>query len=358
MSSDRDGAPRFGACPVPLFDGDQVLLGHGAGGRLSQRLLEELILPAFANPILERRDDQAVIDPGLGATPGARLAFSTDSFVVTPLFFPGGDIGRLAVHGTVNDLAMAGATPRWLSVSLILEEGLPLATLRRILESMRDAARSCGASVVTGDTKVVGRGSADQIFINTSGVGVVPAGVELSADRVRAGDVAIVSGTLGDHGIAVLSAREQLGLDDALASDTAPLHELVQALLASGADVRCLRDPTRGGLAAAVTEIAARSRVGVELEESALPVRPVVRGACELLGLDPLLIPNEGKLLAFVAPASAARALAALRAHPLGRDAAAVGRAGGAPGEITVRTAIGGRRTLDLPLTDPLPRIC
>jgi hydrogenase expression/formation protein HypE len=353
MSS--DAAP-FGACPAPFADGEHVQLGHGAGGRLAHRLLDTVILPAFANPILDRRDDQAVLD--LAAPPGARLAFTTDSFVVTPLFFPGGDIGRLAVHGTVNDLAMSGATPRHLSVSLILEEGLPLATLRDVLASMSAAARACGVTVVTGDTKVVGRGGVDRLFINTSGVGLVPPGLDLSADKVREGDIALVSGTLGDHGIAVLSAREALGLDESLASDTAPLHDLVSALLQSGAEVSCMRDPTRGGLAAAATEIAARSRVGVELDEPALPVRPAVRGACELLGLDPLFIANEGKLLAFVAPSSADRALAALRAHPLGRDAARVGRAAGAPGELILRTAIGGRRVVDLPLTDPLPRIC
>ncbi|HEU4405970.1 MAG TPA: hydrogenase expression/formation protein HypE [Polyangiaceae bacterium] len=340
------------ACPAPHVDEGVVTLGHGSGGRLSQRLLDEIILPAFSSPELDRRDDQAQLSLGPG-----RVAFTTDSFVVTPLFFPGGDIGKLAVHGTVNDLAMAGARPRFLSVSFILEEGLPLETLRRVVASIRDAARACGVAIATGDTKVVGRGHADRLFVNTSGLGAVPEGVDLSCDRVRPGDVAIVSGTLADHGMAVLSAREDLGFGDALASDTAPLHELVAALLASGADLRCLRDPTRGGLAASLSEIAARSGVGVEIDEAALPVRPEVRGACELLGLDPLFVANEGKFVAFCAPESEGRALAALRSHPLGRGAARVARATPARG-LSVRTSVGGRRALDLPLADPLPRIC
>lgn len=346
----------FGSCPVPDATDDRITMGHGSGGRLSHRLLEDLILPAFTNPILDRRDDQAVIE-----VPAGRLAFTTDSFVVSPLFFPGGDIGALAVHGTVNDLAMAGAVPRYLSVAFILEEGLPMETLARVVASLREAARAAGVEVVTGDTKVVGRGQADRLFVNTAGIGLVPPGVTLSASRVRPGDVAVLSGTLADHGLAVMSARDDLGLGDTIRSDTAPLHDLVRALLASGADVRCLRDPTRGGLAAALTEIAECSRVGVEIDEAAIPVNAAVRGACELLGLDPLFVANEGKLVAFVAPADAPRALAALRAHPLGRDAAVVGHAtvderGG--GTIVVRTPIGGRRLLDLPLTDPLPRIC
>jgi hydrogenase expression/formation protein HypE len=343
----------FGSCPVPVIAEDRVVLGHGSGGRLSHRLLDEIIFPAFTNPILDRRDDQAVIDTGFGV-----LAFTTDSFVVTPLFFPGGDIGSLAVHGTINDLAMAGARPLFLSVAFILEEGLPLAILRRVVASMRDAAQACGVQVVTGDTKVVGRGGADQLFITTSGIGVVPPGLTLGASRVRTGDVVIVSGTLADHGMAVMAARDDLGLGDALRSDTAPLHDLVRALLESGAEVRCLRDPTRGGLAASLTEIAAASHVGVEVDEARLPVRDAVRGACEILGMDPMLVANEGKLIAFVDPGSAERALAALKRHPLGREAAIIGRAAGRAGEIVVCTSVGGTRVLDLPLTDPLPRIC
>jgi hydrogenase expression/formation protein HypE len=334
------------------------LLGHGSGGRLSARLLDELILPALANPILDCRDDQAVLPPC-----HERLAFTTDSFVVTPLFFPGGDIGQLAVHGTVNDLAMAGAQPRFLSLSFILEEGLPLATLRRVVQSIAQAARACRVQVVTGDTKVVGRGSADGLFINTSGIGVVPDGLLLGARHVQPGDAVLISGTLADHGMAVMAVRDGLGLDGGqLRSDTAPLHELVQALLSSGARVRCLRDPTRGGLAAALTEIGARAGVDIEMDETRLPVQDAVRGACELLGLDPVFVANEGKLVAFVDPRDTATALAALRAHPLGRSAQHIGQVGdkvaGRTAELTVRTQVGGRRIVELPLADPLPRIC
>jgi len=351
MSSDPIA---FGQCPSPSFDAEHVLLGHGSGGRLSHRLLEQVILPAFSNPYLDHRDDQAVLQLG-----DQRVAFTTDSFVVTPLFFPGGDIGRLAVHGTVNDLAMAGARPLFLSVSFILEEGLPMETLRRVLASLRDASDACGVQVVTGDTKVVGRGSADKLFINTSGIGIVAAGVSLSSDRVRPNDVVIVSGTLGDHGMAVMAARDEMGFGDCLASDSAPLHELVQAIIATGAQLRCLRDPTRGGLAASLTEIASRSGVGVEIDETRLPIRSEVRGATEILGLDPLFVANEGKLVAFVEPDDASRVLEAMRAHPLGKEAAIIGHATASrPGEIVVLTSVGGRRMVDLPHADPLPRIC
>lgn len=353
MSADRPG---FGSCPAPLVDDERIQIGHGSGGRLTQRLLEQLILPALANPVLDRREDQAVLE--LPATPGERLAFTTDSFVVSPLFFPGGDIGKLAVHGTINDLAMAGARPRWLSLAFILEEGLPLAILRRVVASIAEAAQACGVHVVTGDTKVVGRGQADQLFINTSGLGLVPPGLSLGAASVRPGDAVLISGTLADHGLAVLTAREQLGIDSELQSDTAPLHELVYALLGSGVELRCLRDPTRGGLAAALCEIAARAQIDFAIDETALPMHDPVRGACELLGLDPLLVANEGKLVAIVAPGDADRALRALRAHPLGRNSALIGHASHGGGEVIIRTAIGGQRILDLPLADPLPRIC
>jgi hydrogenase expression/formation protein HypE len=351
-SDERASSASF-SCPAPAVETERILLGHGAGGRLSQRLLEELILPAFANPFLDRRDDQAVLPAMEG-----RLAFTTDSYVVTPLFFPGSDIGRLAVHGTVNDLAMAGAHPRFLSLSFILEEGLPIKTLRAVVLSIKDAARSCGVQIVTGDTKVVNRGSADQMFINTAGLGVVPAGVELSAQYVRPGDAVLLSGTLADHGMAILAARDGLGLDGMLISDCAPLHGLVQALIGSGVRLRCLRDPTRGGLAAALTEIASRAGVGIDLDESRLPLGDAVRGACEILGIDPLFVANEGKLVAFVEAADAELALAALRAHPLGKDAAIIGHATPTPGEIVVHTSIGGHRFLELPLSTPLPRIC
>jgi hydrogenase expression/formation protein HypE len=347
-------ASPFGECPLPVAGREHVLLGHGSGGLLTERLLREVILPAFANPVLDRLDDQAVLE-----RPEGRLAFTTDSYVVTPLFFPGGDIGRLAVHGTVNDLAMGGARPLGLSVGFILEEGLPIETLQRVVASIGASARAVGVPIVTGDTKVVGRGAADQIFVNTSGVGVVPDGAALSAARVRPGDAVLVSGTVGDHGMAIMAARGSLGLEGALESDTAPLHTLVADLLAACPGVHALRDPTRGGLATTLHEIAARAGVGIRLVERAVPVDDHVRGACEILGLDPLFVANEGKLVAFVPEDAADRALAALRAHPLGRAAARVGTVTDAPrGLVLVETALGSTRVLELPYGERLPRIC
>jgi hydrogenase expression/formation protein HypE len=347
-------ASPFGDCPLPVAGREQVLLGHGSGGLLTERLLREVILPAFANPVLDRLDDQAVLP-----RPAGRLAFTTDSYVVTPLFFPGGDIGRLAVHGTVNDLAMGGARPLALSVGFILEEGLPIDTLRRVVASIGASARAAGVPIVTGDTKVVGRGAADQLFVSTSGVGVVPDGVCLSADRVRPGDVVLLSGTVGDHGMAIMAARGALGLEGALQSDTAPLHELVASLLDACPDVHALRDPTRGGVATTLHEIAARAGVGIRLREQAVPVREDVRGACEILGLDPLFVANEGKLVAFVPEEAADRALAALRAHPLGAAAARIGAVAAAPpGLVVVETGLGGTRVLERPYGELLPRIC
>jgi hydrogenase expression/formation protein HypE len=359
MSSDAsDSGNSFGACPVPLVDAEEILLGHGSGGKLTARLIEGLILPAFRNPALEVLDDQAIVRIP-GATAGTRLAFTTDSYVVTPIFFPGGDIGELAVNGTINDLAMGGAVPHYLSLAFILEEGLPLHDLARIVESARRAADRAGVAVVTGDTKVVGRGSGDKIFINTSGIGVVPEAVALSSARVEPGDAILVSGTVGDHGMAILSRREGLELDGPLESDTAPLHELVAAALAAYPDIHALRDPTRGGVAATLVEIATRRRVGVEIDETAVPVKETVRGACEILGLDPLLVANEGKLIAFVPEPGAGAVLEALRGHPLGRDARRIGAVTARhPGFVTVRTPIGGERILDLPFAEPLPRIC
>jgi hydrogenase expression/formation protein HypE len=322
---------------------------------LTARLIENLILPAFRNPALELLDDQAV----LALDGGARLAFTTDSYVITPIFFPGGDIGELAVNGTINDLAMGGARPLALSLAFILEEGLPLADLRRVVDSARDAAARAGVPIVTGDTKVVGRGSGDQVFVNTSGIGVVPAGFELSSARVRPGDAILVSGAIGDHGVAVLCCRQQLELGGELASDTAPLHDLVAAILRSCPDVHAMRDPTRGGLGAVLVEIASRRKVGIEVDEAAIPVHDGVRGACEILGLDPLLVANEGKLVAFVPEESAEKALSAMRAHPLGREAARVGRVTDEhPALVLLRTPVGGQRILDLPFAEPLPRIC
>jgi hydrogenase expression/formation protein HypE len=343
------------ACPVPVGEPDRILLGHGSGGRLSAQLVERLLLPAFRNPALEALDDQAV----LAVEGGARLAFTTDSYVVSPIFFPGGDIGSLAVHGTVNDLAMGGARPLALSLALILEEGFALDDLRRVIESARAAAAHVGVPIVTGDTKVVGRGSGDKVFLNTSGIGLVPAGVELGSARVRPGDAVLLSGTIGDHGVTILAQRQGLELEGDLASDTAPLHELASAVLRACPETHAMRDPTRGGVAATLVEIASRRNVGIEVDETAVPVRDVVRGACELWGLDPLLVANEGKLVAFVPEHGAEAALAALRAHPLGRHAARIGTVTeGHPGMVILHTPVGGQRILDLPFAEPLPRIC
>ena len=350
-----EAAPPWSAsCPLPI-EPEVITLGHGSGGRLSHRLQEEVFLPAFSNPALDRREDAAVVVAGAD-----RLAFSTDSFVVSPLFFPGGDLGELAVNGTVNDLACAGAEPRYLSAAFVLEEGLPLETLRRLVASMARAAARAQVAIVTGDTKVVERGKGDGVFVTTSGIGALRPGVELSPRRCQPGDVVLVSGTLGDHGVAVMAARHGLGLlGDELRSDTAPLHELARSLLDAAPGTRCLRDPTRGGLAAALTEIAAQAGCSIELAEEALPVTDTVRGALELMGLDPLLVANEGKLCAVVPADQADAALAAWRGHPLGRAAARVGTLGAErSGLLSVRTPFGGRRTVILPLSDPLPRIC
>ena len=341
-------------CPAPLAAGDLVLLGHGSGGKLSADLIRNLFLPLFANPTLERLEDQAVLPVG-----GVRLAFTTDSFVVKPLFFPGGDIGSLAVHGTVNDLAMGGAMPLALSAAFIIEEGLPVETLARIAESMARAARQAGVEIVTGDTKVVERGKGDGVFINTTGIGLVRDGVELSASAARPGDVVLVSGYLGDHGIAIMAQREGLEFDCPVASDSAALHTLVAAMLDASTSIRALRDPTRGGLASTLNEIAGQSRAGIALDEGAIAVREAVRGACELLGLDPLYVANEGKLVAIVAPEAAGAVLAAMREHPLGRDAARIGAVTAAnAGLVTLRTLLGVSRVVDMLSGDQLPRIC
>ena len=342
------------SCPVPLPARDRVLLGHGSGGRLSAELIRELFLPAFENPILSRLDDQAILQFN-----GLRLAFTTDSFVVKPLFFPGGDIGRLAVHGTVNDLAMGGARPLFLSAAFIIEEGFSMETLRRVVGSLRTAAREAGVDVVTGDTKVVEKGSGDGVFINTSGIGLVPEGLQLSADQARPGDRVLLSGFLGDHGIAILAQREGLEFESPIQSDSAPLHTLVQAMLQTGKSIRCLRDPTRGGLSSTVNEIAAQSRVSITLEETAIPIREEVLGACELLGLDPLYVANEGKLVAIVAPEGAEQILDAMRSHPAGQHAQIIGTVADAePGMVTMRTVLGTTRIVDLLSGDQLPRIC
>ena len=357
MSSD---APvTWPACPLPATDTECILLGHGSGGRLTGELIENVLLPAFRNPALEPLDDQAVLPYTVVEPHGGRIALTTDSYVVTPIFFPGGDIGELAVNGTINDLAVGGARPIALSLAFILEEGLPLADLRRVVESARRAAERVGVPIVTGDTKVVERGSGDQIFINTTGVGLVPPGVALSSARVRPGDAILLSGTVGDHGMTILARRKGLDLDGDLRSDTAPLDGLCRAVIAACPDAHAMRDATRGGLAAVLVEIASRRALGIEVDERAIPVRDAVRGACELLGLDPLLVANEGKLVAFVPGAAAPAVLAAMRAHPLGEDASLIGLVTAShPGRVVLKTQVGGRRILDLPFAEPLPRIC
>lgn len=345
-------------CPVPVGQYDRIVLGHGSGGRLSTDLLQSVFLPAFHNSLLAALEDQAILPAPLLAG-GGRLAFTTDSFVVRPLFFPGGDIGTLAVHGTVNDLAVGGAEPKYLSAAFILEEGLLLADLRRVVESMRRACAEAGVQLVTGDTKVVDHGKGDQLFITTSGIGVVAPGIDLSIHRATPGDRIIVSGTLGDHGIAILSVREGLDFETVLESDTASLVPLTRALVNECPNLRCMRDLTRGGLTSALHEIAAASKVGVHLDESTIPVRSEVRAACGLLGLDPLYVANEGKLLAVVPAEEVDAALRALRGHPIGQHAIAVGEITPLhPGMVTLRTAMGVDRIVMLLAGEQLPRIC
>ena len=342
-------------CPAPLRDSPTIVMGHGGGGAMSAELVEHLFVPAYGSAAMTGPlTDSAVLDLGPG-----RLAFSTDSFVVRPMFFPGGCIGDLAVNGTINDLAMSGAVPKVLSTAFILEEGTELAEIGLVAQAIGAAARRAGVRLVTGDTKVVDSGHGDRIFVSTSGIGIVPDGVEIGPDRARPGDVVLVSGDLGVHGVAVLSAREGLEFGTSVESDTAALHGLVAAMLATGADVRALRDPTRGGLAASLNEIARASRVGVALDERSIPVPDAVANACGLLGLDPLQVANEGKLVAIVGPDDVDRLVEAMRAHPLGAGAVVVGRCVDEhPGMVTARTGIGGTRVVDLPVGEQLPRIC
>jgi hydrogenase expression/formation protein HypE len=333
----------------------RIDMSHGAGGRAMSQLIGEIFHEALDNDWLRRGNDQAAFDVAAG-----RMVMTTDAYVISPLFFPGGDIGSLSVHGTVNDIAMAGAQPLHLSASFILEEGFPLADLQRIAESMAEACRNAGVAVVTGDTKVVERGKADGLFISTTGIGLVPAGIELSVERVRPGDVVIVSGTLGDHGVAVMSKRHDLTFETAIVSDSAALNGLVARMVAAGGwRLHAMRDPTRGGLASTLNEIARQAGVGFRIEEEAIPVKPEVTAACELLGLDPLYVANEGKLAAFVAPEAAAEVLAAMRAHPLGREAAIIGEA--VHDEhcfVQMTTGFGGERIVDWLAGEQLPRIC
>jgi hydrogenase expression/formation protein HypE len=349
--------PTF-ACPAPIGRYDRIVLGHGAGGSLSAQLVESVFLPAFRNDVLAALEDQATLSLDLAV--GARLAMTTDAFVVRPIFFPGGDIGRLAVCGTVNDLVVGGATARFITAAFILEEGMLVADLERVVRSMRDACAEAGVSLVAGDTKVVERGKGDQIFITTTGLGAYPVGRRsLSVAAARPGDRVLVSGTLGDHGVAILSVREGIAFETVLESDVAPVGDLAAAILDACPATRCMRDPTRGGLASTLNEIAAASRVGIAISERALPVRPEVSAACEILGLDPAYVANEGKIVAVVPAADAERVLVALRALPRGRDAAIIGEVTDTRvGTVTVRSGIGGERVLPTLAGEQLPRIC
>ncbi|MFH1169855.1 MAG: hydrogenase expression/formation protein HypE [Chloroflexota bacterium] len=332
---------------------DRVLLAHGSGGRLSHDLIENSFISSLANPILNKLDDSAVFDLS------GRLAFTTDSFVVNPIFFPGGNIGKLAVCGTVNDLSMSGAMPLYLSLAFIIEEGLHMDELRKVVESIRETADEAGVKIVTGDTKVVNRGSADRLFINTAGIGLVPPGVDISAANATPGDVIIINGSLGDHGIAVLSQREGLKFQTTLQSDCAPLNRLVAAMLEEAPDIRCLRDPTRGGLATALNDLAEQSGVGIEISEDKLPVNKAVAAACELLGFDPLYIANEGKVIAVVPAASADRVLARMRREKYGADAVIIGQVVAKhTGQVVMKTRLGSSRIVDMPVGELLPRIC
>lgn len=342
------------SCPTPLPAKDTVLLGHGSGGKLSAELIRDVFLPALDNPFLARLDDQAVVEIN-----GLRLAITTDSFVVKPLFFPGGDIGSLAVHGTINDLAMGGATPLFLSAAFIIEEGFSMEQLRRVVNSMHSAAAAAGAQVVTGDTKVVEKGKGDGLFINTTGIGIVSDGVELSANRARPRDRVLLSGSIGEHGIAILAQREGLEFETQIQSDSAALHPLVAEMLRTTHEIRVMRDPTRGGISSTLNEIAQQSGVGIELDEQAIPIREEIRGACELLGLDPLYVANEGKLIAIVAADAADGLLRTMRRHSLGANAQIIGTVTQKnAGLVTMRTPFGTTRIVDMLAGDQLPRIC
>jgi hydrogenase expression/formation protein HypE len=353
-------SPLLGDCPLPIFNHPQIVMGHGSGGKLSAELIEKVFVSSFRNPTLECMNDQAALH-----IDGARLAFTTDSFVVTPIFFPGGDIGSLAVNGTVNDLAVGGARPLYLAAAFILEEGLSTDDLKRVVESMRVAAATAGVQFVTGDTKVVDRGKGDKIFITTTGIGVFDRATRISADRARPGDKVILSGTIGDHGITILSQRENLEFESSLASDCAALNGLVAEMLDEAETagnlefIHCMRDPTRGGVATTLNEIAGQSHVGISLSEDAIPVRDSVRGACEVLGLDPLYVANEGKLVAIVAPEVAERMVRRMQSHDLGKSACIIGEVVEKhQGMVVMNTSIRGTRVVDVLFGEQLPRIC
>ena len=342
------------ACPLPTSEKKTVQLAHGGGGRLMQQLIREVFVRSFSNPLLAQMHDGATLPVSEGT-----LAFTTDSYVVQPLFFPGGDIGSLAVHGTVNDLAMCGAMPLYLSAGFILEEGLEIETLQRIVDSMAQAARDSGVSIVTGDTKVVDKGKGDGVFINTAGIGVVPPGVRIGPQQIMSGDAILVSGDLGSHGVAVLSVRESMSFTGDIASDSAPLHRVVADLIADGIEIHCLRDLTRGGLASALNEIASAAGVKLSIDERTIPVHSEVQGACEVLGLDPLYVANEGRFVAFVPKAQADRAVAIMRSHAVATEAVRVGEVNGHESPIVVlKTVLGTHRILDLLSGEQLPRIC
>src|SRR5215475_7187023 len=344
----------FGACPAPILDHKTIVLGHGSGGRLTHQLTQKMILPAFRNPLLEAQHDGAVFSMG-----GTRVAFSTDSYVVNPIFFPGGNIGDLAVNGTVNDLSMCGARPQYLSASFIIEQGLAMDDFWRILCSMKDAAEAAGVVLVTGDTKVIDRGKGDKIFVNTSGLGIIPEGVTIDPSLARPGDVIIVSGPIASHGMAIMSVREGLEFETPIESDTAALNGLVEAILSASSSVHVLRDPTRGGVASALNEIAEKSGYGIVIQEAMIPIRSEVHGACEILGMDPLYVANEGRLLAFVPSRDAEKVLAAMQAHPQGRESSIIGGVvADHPGVVVMATRIGGSRVVDMLSGEQLPRIC
>lgn len=352
---EREVTMQGAVCPIPLQQNAKIVLGHGSGGKMTQDLIERTFYPSFENPALLRGDDSAVVVSPLGG----KLALTTDCHVVSPLFFPGGDIGRLAICGVVNDLAMVGSQPKWLTAGFILEEGLPLEVLERVTQSMRAAAEEAGVIIVAGDTKVTERGKADGLFINTSGVGWVPDNRDAGGANARAGDVVLLSGSLGDHGIAVLAARGDLEFEVQVESDVAPLNAMVEAMFAACSEIRVLRDPTRGGLATSLNEIARQSGVGIWIDEQSIPVHRAVEAACEMLGFDPLYVANEGKLVAVVPAKASKEVLSAMRSQPYGQDACRIGEVAEEPaGRVLMRTAIGGTRVVETLSGEMLPRIC
>lgn len=346
--------PDSASCPLPVSSRHNIIMAHGGGGKMMHQLIEEIFLSTFQNPLLEKRHDGAVFYPGDG-----KLAFTTDSYVIRPLFFPGGDIGTLAVNGTVNDLAMCGARPLYLSAGFILEEGLAIETLRTIVRSMRDAADAVGVQIITGDTKVVDKGKGDGIFINTSGIGVIEHSLAIGPGSVREGDTVLLSGDIGRHGMAIMAVREGLSFESQIESDCAALSDLVLRLISAGIKIHCLRDLTRGGLASALVEISETSDLSIEIDENSIPVREDVQGACEILGLDPLYVANEGRFIAFVPPADVERALALMHKHPLGTQASLIGSVKTkTPGRVTLKSKIGASRVVDMFSGEQLPRIC